>query len=166
MKKLYALLILTVSFSIADGQGLIDALFRKYAEKDGYTVFTVSGNILNNLSLNYGKEYENSTLWDIDEIRILTEEDNSTTDVNFYDAVIKDISMADYEEYMRINGSGQNMVMLVKTAGKRIKEFLLVSGGEDNVLIQIKGDISVTQAEELASNMRKNRTGRQSVITN
>lgn len=169
MKTLLTFLILSVSFSIANGQRSIDALFRKYSDKDGYVVLTASGNILKNLSVNCRNRIENSKPWNISEIRILTEEeknDKSDKDSNFYDVVMKDINTSEYEEFMRINRTDQNMVIMVKTAGRRIKEFLLVGGGNENVLIQIKGDISFEEAEELASDMEANRGDNLSVFSN
>jgi hypothetical protein len=45
--------------------------------------------------------------------------------------------------------------MLVRTDGNIIKEFLLVAGGEDNVIIQVKGKLTVRDAEEFSSQVKK-----------
>lgn len=164
MKTLFAFLILSVSFSITNGQRSIDALFRKYSEKDGYTVLTVGGNILKNLTVDCRNRNENSKPWNISEIRILTEEEESGRELNFFDFVMNDLNTAEYKEFMRINSTDQKMVILVKIAGQRIKEFLLVSGGEDNVLIQVKGDISFEEAEEIASDMERNHEDKMSAL--
>ncbi len=58
---------------------------------------------------------------------------------NFYDMVVRKLKLRDYEEFMSVNKSDQDMKMLVRTDGNSIREFLLVSGGDDNVLIQVKG---------------------------
>jgi hypothetical protein len=42
---------------------------------------------------------------------------------------------------MNIRKSDPDIRMLVRTEGKHIKEFLIVGGGKDNLLIQVKGNI-------------------------
>ena len=47
-----------------------------------------------------------------------------------------------YKEMMTVKQSDQNVVILVKENGGRISELLLmVTGKDDNVLIQAKGDM-------------------------
>jgi len=36
------------------------------------------------------------------------------------------------------------------------KEFLLIGGGEDNVLIQIKGNMSMDEAKKFSGDVKKN----------
>jgi hypothetical protein len=52
--------------------------------------------------------------------------------------------------------------MLVKTQGNNFREFLLIAGGEDNVIIQIKGNLSLSDAEKLSSDL-KSHHGRSSL---
>ena len=75
---------------------------------------------------------------------------------NFYDMVMKDIDLNKYEEFMRVKESDQDLRMLVRTDGNRFKEFLLIAGGEDNAVIQIKGDLSFNDAKKLSADARKN----------
>ena len=53
--------------------------------------------------------------------------------------LLKILILSKYEEFMRVKESDQDLRMLVRTEGKRFKEFLLIAGGEDNAVIQIKG---------------------------
>ena len=46
MKRLLLLAILTITFTFAYGQKSIDALFEKYAGKEGFTTVTIDGNLL------------------------------------------------------------------------------------------------------------------------
>ena len=42
-----------------------------------------------------------------------------------------------------------------KTEGKKFKEFLLVAGGEDNALIQIKGNMTYEEAKKFSDDAKK-----------
>jgi hypothetical protein len=70
--------------------------------------------------------------------------------------VIRDIDSSDYEEFMRVNGNEHKMIMLVRTEGRKIKEFLLVAGGKDNAVIQIKGDLTIKDAKKISADFEEN----------
>jgi hypothetical protein len=57
---------------------------------------------------------------------------------------------------MQVKESDQIVRMLVRTEGKKITEFLLIVGGKDNALIQIKGSMSFEEAKKFAEDTRKN----------
>jgi hypothetical protein len=46
--------------------------------------------------------------------------------------------------------------MLVRSEGNRFKEFLLIVGGDDNALIQIKGDMTYAEARKFSADAKKN----------
>jgi len=68
---------------------------------------------------------------------------------------MKDIDTKLYEEFMRVRESHQDVCMLVRTEGTRFREFLLIAGGEDNVLIQIKGNMSYSDAKKFSEKAKK-----------
>ena len=70
--------------------------------------------------------------------------------------VIKDIDLQNYEEFMRVKESDQDLRMLVRSEGNRFKEFLLIAGGEDNAIIQIKGDLTLNDAKKMSEDAKKN----------
>jgi hypothetical protein len=45
--------------------------------------------------------------------------------------------------------------MLVRTDGDKFKEFLLIAGGKDNAIIQIKGNMTYNEAKKLSSEAGK-----------
>jgi hypothetical protein len=57
---------------------------------------------------------------------------------------------------MRVKNSGENLRMLVRSEGNRFKEFLLIAGGEDNALIQIKGNMTYEEAKKFSRDAEKN----------
>ena len=46
--------------------------------------------------------------------------------------------------------------MLVRSEGKKFKEFLLIAGGEDNALIQIKGTMTFDDAKKFSVDAKRN----------
>lgn len=151
MKRMVVFIALSALASLIYGQKSIDELFDKYSGKDGYVTLTFNGDILKLLNLDEKCRDKGSKSLNITEIRILAPENETVQTDNFYDMVIRKLKLRDYEEFMSVNKSDQDMKMLVRTEGNSIREFLLVSGGDDNVLIQVKGKMTFDEAERLSS---------------
>jgi hypothetical protein len=157
MKRLLFFVIMTIATTHIYGQKSIDALFEKYAGKDGFTTFTINGDLLKLAAcFDDGDDDDNSISANVTQIRILTQEDDNVKVENFYDLVIKDINLNSYEEFMRVKESDQDIRMLVRSEGNKFKEFLLIAGGEDNALIQIKGNMTMAEARKFSADARKN----------
>ncbi|MGB8491439.1 MAG: DUF4252 domain-containing protein [Bacteroidales bacterium] len=151
MKKLLWTLVFLAIIPALYAQRSIDDLFRKYAGKDGFVTVTVNGNLLRMFRSDEKEHWPGK----VTEVRILVQDDESLKVENFYDLVMKDLNVKDYEEYMRIKNSDEDLRMLVKTEGNTVREFLLVGGGEDNLLIQVRGKMTFQEAEDFSSEMRK-----------
>jgi hypothetical protein len=156
MKKLIWIMTLTFAVSAAYSQKSIDALFDQYADTDGFTSVTLSGNLLNFAAKNEKDKDFDYLPGKVTEIRILAQDKNKANSDNFYEIVMKDINIKDYEEFMKVKQYDQDIRMLVKTEGDRFREFLLVGGGKDNFIIQIKGNMSLNDAEKFSSDVKKN----------
>jgi hypothetical protein len=154
MKKLFVIIVLTFTGTFIYGQKSIDELFDKYAGKDGFTTVTINGNLLK-LAHVFGDNDDETLPAHVTEVRILAQEDKSMTVDNFYKMVINDIDLKKYDEFMRIKNSDQDLRMLVRSEGNTFKEFLLIAGGEDNALIQIKGNMSYEDAEKISDDAKK-----------
>ena len=57
---------------------------------------------------------------------------------------------------MRVKETDQDVRMLVRTEGNRFREFLLIAGGEDNAVIQIKGNMTFREARKFSEDAKKN----------
>lgn len=156
MKKLFLLILLMVTFPFVYGQKSIDALFEKFSGKDGFTTVTINGSLFKLAKcFNSDKDCDDDIPAGITEIRILSQEDSTMKVGNFYDMVIKDIDIKAYDEFMRVKDSDQDLRMLVRTEGKKFKEFLLIAGGDDNAVIQIKGDLTFDDAKKFSSDAKQ-----------
>jgi hypothetical protein len=147
-----ALLMLSLGMN---AQKSIDALFDKYAGKDGFTTVTINGNLLKLVGSLDNDNKTGSMPKNLTQIRILAQDNDSMKVENFYDLVIKDLDLKQYEEFMLIKSSDQAVRMLVRTDGDMFKEFLLIVGGKDNALIQIKGNMTFKEAKEFADGAKK-----------
>jgi len=155
MKKLLVLIVLTVTATLVYGQKSIDDLFEKYAGRDGFTTVTINGNLLKLAHCLGDNDDENSLPASITEIRVLAQEDKGMKVDNFYNLVINDINLKNYDEFMRVKKSDQDLRMLVRSEGNKFKEFLLIAGGENNALIQIKGNMTYAEAKKFAKDAEK-----------
>ncbi len=156
MKKLLLLIALIGTFTLTNGQKSIDALFAKYAGRDGFTTVTINGNLLKLIGCLDDDADDNSLPANVTEIRILAQEDDDMKVDNFYDEAMKGLDLDQYEEFMRIKESDQDVRMLVRAEGRKFKEFLLIAGGEDNALIQIKGEMTFAEAKKFSNDAKKN----------
>jgi len=156
MKKSIGIIAALLISVAVNGQKSIDELFSKYAGKDGFTTVTINGNLLKLASLFDKEDSDNSMPVNISTIRILSQEGENDGKVeNFYDAVVKDLDLSKYDEFMQVKEKDQELKMLVRTEGKKITEFLLISGGKDNAIIQIKGSMTLDEAKKFAEDAKK-----------
>ena len=156
MKRLFLFIVLTITATFVYGQKSIDDLFERYAGKDGFTTVTINGNLLKLAHCLGDNDDENSIPANITEIRILAQEDEGMKVDNFYNLVMKDINLKNYDEFMRVKQSDQDLRMLVRSEGNKFKEFLLIAGGKDNALIQIKGNMTYEEAKKFSRDAEKN----------
>lgn len=158
MKRMFLLLVLMVFALSLSGQRSVDALFEKYAGDNGFVTITINGDLLRLAKcLDNDDDDNNNDCWpkEISEIRILAQEDNDNPVANFYETALKELNRGDYEEFMSVKKSDQDIIMLVKAEGNSFREFLLVVGGEDNVLVQIKGKMTFKEARNFADEVKK-----------
>jgi len=155
-ERLLVFIVLTITATLVNGQKSIDELFDRYAGRDGFTTVTINGNLLK-LAHCLGENDEKDAFpLNITEIRILAQEDSSIKVENFYNSVIKDIDLKNYDEFMRVKKSDQDLRMLVRSEGNKFKEFLLIAGGESNALIQVKGNMTYEEAKKFSKDAEKN----------
>lgn len=155
MKRLFVFIALTITATLVYGQKSIDDLFEKYAGKDGFTTVTINGNLLKMAHLFADNDDDNEIPANITGIRILAQEDDGIKVENFYDLVMKDIDLKNYDEFMRVKKSDQDLRILVRSEGNKFKEFLLIAGGKDNALIQINGNMTYEEVKKLSSDAEK-----------
>ena len=145
------------------GQRTVESLFDRYSEDEDFTCITISGNLLKMARSLCDDDCDTDYIpGDITTIRILAQNKDRRTDGNFYDFVQRDLDRRNYEEFMSVKKSGQDLVMLVRAAGRSFKEFLIVAGGVDNLVIQIKGNMTYKEAKRFSEKLKED-SGREFV---
>jgi len=147
------ILIITLSFLPVTGhsQRSVDALFKKYGNRDGFVTLTFRGPLLKIAGLVNDEDNDyNQLAKKITLVRILAQEDDNITTVNFQNSMTKYLKPGRYEELLKVNKRGQDIRMLVRTNGDKLKEFLLIAGGRKNVIVQIRGNMNYDDAKRIS----------------
>lgn len=134
----------------------VDKIFDKYNGQEGYTTVYISSfmfNLLNRLEIDdpeYG-DFKNATSG-INSIKILTQEGSGSA--SFGKELLEMLPRSEYKEMMVVKDQDEEVLFLARENGGKITEFLLiVSGGGDDVLIAIQGDIDLKSISSIASGL-------------
>ncbi len=154
MKRI-ALIVIAAAFPalMAAQNSAVDKLFNKYKGKEGVTTVQISPELFQIMNAMEIEEVEDADIpFDkVSSVKILTIEDTEAYQgVNFFDEIEKDLNVEDYAEVMTVNDGSETVRMWMKAENANVKEFLLIVGGDDNVLIYITGNFNMNDLEELA----------------
>ena len=146
MKKIITIIILAAFPVILNAQDFVDGLIDKYQGKQGFTTVVINKTLFDIAAAIDDDEDLQKMKGMIDNVRIIAMEDHfSSTDINFFDEMKSQIDTKSYVELMTVKEHDNDVVFYVKYASnKDIEELLLVVGGhDDNVVVSIKGKISL-----------------------
>jgi hypothetical protein len=159
MKRVIFVLFVCALVNLVKGQtDPVNTVFEKYAGTEGFTTVTFTGDMLRMLQKLDPENKDLSELSGLEEVRILTQEDRSLNeDLDFHDEIYSKLNKELYKELMVVRDNDEKVTMLVREENGTINEFLLiVSGIDDNVLISIKGAISLSKLGELSEELDMN----------
>ena len=157
MKKLKILMVMLLAIVVVKAQSPADELFDKYAGKEGFTTVFISKymfDLFSNIESTDPEAKEmNEVISKLTGIKILSLEKPDES-INFLKEMKKKISTDGYKELMVIKEKDQDVQFLMRESGDKIAELLLVvSGGGENVLISIQGEIDMKNISKLAKAM-------------
>lgn len=142
---------------LAMGQkSAVDRVFEKYSGKEGYTTVYISSfmfNLLNSLETNDPEynEFKKATAG-ISSIKILTQAGGNSK--SFGAELLEMLPRSEYQEMMVVKDQDEDVLFLAREVGGKITEFLLiVSGGGEDALIAIQGDIDLESISSIASGL-------------
>lgn len=140
-------------------QSPVDKIFDKYSGKDGFTTVYITQymfDMFKNVNTN-DKEFDD-LVKGLKSIRILSVEDKKAVpaNTNFFKEVMKELPVDQYKELMVVKEKDQEVKFLIKENQGKVSEFLLVSGGKDNALICIQGNIDMKSLARLSRNLNIN----------
>ena len=134
----------------------VDKVFDKYSGKEGYTTVYISSfmfNMLNSLETDDPEfdEFKKATAG-IKSIKILTQEGGNS--VAFGKELLDMLPRSEYQEMMVVKDQDEDVLFLAREQDGKITEFLLiVSGGGDDALIAIQGDIDLESIASIAAGL-------------
>jgi len=157
MKRI-VLLVMAVAFPafIIAQNSAVDKLFDKYSGKEGVTTVSISPELFQIVKALDVKEIDDADIpFDkIASVKILTIEDEEQWEgVNFYTEISEDLDVSNFEEVMTVNDGGEMVRIWMKVEKNEASEFLLIVGGDDNVLVYITGNFNMNDLEELAESV-------------
>lgn len=156
-KGIATLILILISLNTIAQKDPVDKLFEKYSGKEGFTTVLISSKMFSMFSdMEAGDDELNKMMSNIESIKILTTEDESLLDpdINFYEEIMNELSLDEYEELMVVKEKNQDIKFLVKEKKDEIVELLLVIGGErNNTLISIRGIIDLKSISRLSKSL-------------
>lgn len=157
MKKLLFITVLCFFAATAYSQRTaVDDLFDRYAEREGFTVVTISSRMFSLIAqLDTENKNPDGVMKNLRSIRILTVNDSvRNKGINFYNELRKKMDLSKYEELMAVREGGDVTKFLILENGDRISEMLVITGGPGgNSLISIRGDLSLKNIADLSKSM-------------
>jgi hypothetical protein len=157
MKRIFlgGILIMFTLLAMAQNSA-VDKVFDKYSGKEGYTTVYISSfmfNMLNSLESDDPEynEFKKATSG-IKSIKILTQDGGNSE--AFGAELLEMLPRSEYQEMMVVKDQDEDVLFLAREEGGKITEFLLiVSGGGEDALIAIQGDIDLESISKIASGM-------------
>lgn len=157
MKKVTFILLFAITSLYSTGvvaqQDPVSRLFDRYAGKEGFTTVFVTGDLLKMAAKCDPEDQDLRFLSNLSEIRVLAQEgkDGQIAGLNFHAEIWPDLDKAAYKELLIVKEKDQDVKMLARENGKTISEFLIiVSGTNENVLVQIKGNLNLQEMDKLS----------------
>ena len=149
-------MLIMLTFLVMGQNSAVDKVFDKYSGKEGYTTVYISSfmfNMLNSLETDDPEfdEFKKATAG-IKSIKILTQEGGNS--VAFGAELLEMLPRSEYQEMMVVKDQDEDVLFLAREEGGKITEFLLiVSGGGEDALIAIQGDIDLESISSIASGL-------------
>lgn len=154
MKRTILLLIAVALPALIMAQNsAVDKLFDKYKGREGVTTVQISPELFQIVKAMEIKDIDDHHVpFDkIASVKILTIEDSEGYEgVNFYNEIENDLDVSNFAEVMTVNDGGEIVRMWMKAEDASVSEFLLIVGGDDNVLVYITGNFNMNDLEGLA----------------
>lgn len=156
MRIIKILLLSLIAFGAYAQKSPTDAIFDKYAEKEGFTTVYISKYMFNLFANSEAAEQDDfaKIISGLESIKILSVDDSLLNiKLNLYKELAQILPFDKYEELMVIKEKGQDTRMMIRKENGKFREFLMIGGGRDNFLISITGNINLESISKLSKTM-------------
>jgi hypothetical protein len=142
-KLLFAIAVIFLLSSCEYHPGVSEA-FAKYRFKKGVTTITVPGWVIG-LAAQFGdlEDNERDLVESIDKVRVLVVENEELNQrINLHREFSEKINRKnDYEQLLSVKDKNEDVTIFGKMDGNVITEMVVLVGGEENVLVYVRGEI-------------------------
>lgn len=155
-KHVFILLLLTaLSASLCAQKSPVDDLFTKYDGKEGFTSVYISSRMFSLISrIDTGDEEFHNLVTRIKGIRILSMDSTTAVGgINFVKELMPGLKRNGYEELMTVKEQDGQVFFMIREAGDRITELVMVSGGDGGSVVSIQGDLDMKTIASLSDNL-------------
>lgn len=157
MKKqiLMVLLLSAISLTVWSQKSPVDELFERYEGKEGFTSVYISSKMFSLLSrIDSDDEEFRNLVTRIKGIRILSiDSANNSYGINLVNELMPRLRRNGYEELMTVKEENDNVFFMIREAGGRIAELVMVTGGDGSSVVSIQGDLDLKTIASLSDSM-------------
>lgn len=154
MKNLVFVFVIMLLSMHVSAQDPVNDVFDQYAGKEGFTTVNITGELFKMLiEMDQSCKHQKNLSTQINEIKILAQEEGSSSDANFHELIYNKMNRDEYKELLTVRESDAKVNILAKEDNGIITEFLLIVSGDENVLISIKGNIVLNELGDLAESI-------------
>lgn len=145
MKPIFLLLTTCSLFLVScDTNWGVSEAFAEYGNERGVTAITVPGWAIG-IAANFAdlNKDERELLNSIDKVKVLSVEDDAlNTKINLHDEFQDKINANyEFEELLTVNNQNEDVTVFGKMDAEVIREMIILVGGDENVMIYLKGKI-------------------------
>lgn len=152
----FYLVMLVFALPCAAQNKSIEDIFSKFEGKNGVTSVNISKDLMNMAAQMDSNDNKAKALFgQISGVKILAFEKATPDEKVSFENMVKALSLSDYKELMVVKEKENSVRMLSKENQGKISEFLLlVTGGNEPVLVSITGNIDPKELGKLSSYMK------------
>lgn len=156
MKRILILIIIAAwSLSALGQKSAVEELFDRYNGRDGFTSIYISSKMFSLLSrIDSDDEEFRNLVTRIKSIRILSVDSASNAGrVNFAAELVPRLNRSGFEELMTVKEEHDEVRFMIREAGDRIAELVMVTSGAGSSVVWITGDLDLRTIASLSGTM-------------
>jgi hypothetical protein len=153
MKKLFiSTLILTFGITLFAQPAGFDKLYYQYKGEEGVVALRVPGFVMK-LAGNIADldHEEKALLRSLRSVKVLTiEESGLYPELNFADEINLSSMKNGYKLLLEVHNQGEDVIIAAREKNGKLRDLIVVVGGDDNVLVHVRGRMESDLLENLA----------------
>ena len=154
MKKLlFSAIILTFGLSLFAQPAGFDRLYYEYKGEEGVMALRIPGFVMKLAGSMADLDHEEKALLkSLRSVTVLTiEEDHLYPDVNFAEEINLSNLRGGYKMLLEVHDGDEDVIIAAREKNGKLRDLIVVVGGDDNVLVHVRGRMESNLLENLAA---------------